>query len=298
MQPTASGTAYQGMAPTLMGPSQAEGGLYQAGQRLQQPGAVQNFWGSQQGNMLGHTGNANALHGVFDEWQGTSANMDPYYDNAVRRSLESVNQNAAARGVYGSSAAIDSGTEATTNLRAQQARDEAQYGLDRLELGGSLAGDLEQNQLDWFGQAGDIATSAEEAEVARELAGVEANTAMGNIGNDRIELLFTGAENADDAKVDILSAGQRAGSSAQSGREGRIELGMDSVFQVGDAVGDAAGESISMQNEDQAALLKAAIEASIGRVLSGVEWDKFQREQADKEFANIAEGIKMFGGGM
>jgi hypothetical protein len=62
---------------------------------------------------------------------GPDAGLGSYYENAKRRALENINANAAARGSYGSSAAMDMGNEAITNLEAERANREADYALQR-----------------------------------------------------------------------------------------------------------------------------------------------------------------------
>lgn len=75
------------------------------------------------------------------------ANMDPYYANARRIAEENIRKTMAARGSYGSSAADDLYNEAYTNLAADQAQKEAQYGLSRGSLLGSLAQGADSSSL-------------------------------------------------------------------------------------------------------------------------------------------------------
>lgn len=92
---------------------------------------------------------------VFGQYMATpaEAGLDPYYDNAIRQSREDIDAMSASRGAYGSSAALGLGAEAATNLRAEQANREADFGLRRLQLGGSLAAGAD---------AGSLAASADE----------------------------------------------------------------------------------------------------------------------------------------
>jgi hypothetical protein len=116
------------------------------------------------------------------------ANMGPYYENAKRRALESVNANAAARGGYGSSAAMDMGNEAITNLEAQRAKDEAEYGLQRANVmqgwGSAAAGAAnaaDQARLAGLGESrlwttgmGNLALAGDQERRARELGAIGA----------------------------------------------------------------------------------------------------------------------------
>lgn len=103
---------------------------------------------------------------VFNQFQQSQPqNMDPYYDNAQRLSDRSIDASMAARGSYGSSNAMGQLANADTNLRAQQARDEAQYGLSRYGMASSLAGQADQQgnvangiQYQWTNGLNNIAT--------------------------------------------------------------------------------------------------------------------------------------------
>jgi len=84
----------------------------------------------------------------------TDPGLDPYYNNAEKRSTEAINQAVAARGAYGSSAANDQISRGITDLEADKAKNEANYNLARLGeqrqwqgLGGQLAGQSDNNSL-------------------------------------------------------------------------------------------------------------------------------------------------------
>src|SRR5262249_19881998 len=103
--------------------------------------------------------NLNNVQGV-----GTDAGLGAYYANAGRIANEQINQQMAARGMFGSSAATDQISEAMTNLAAQRARDEATYRLQALQGNTNLAqaqdtASLQRNQagLSWLSGLGNIA---------------------------------------------------------------------------------------------------------------------------------------------
>ena len=70
--------------------------------------------------------------------------MSPYYDYASKLTSAKIDNAMAARGSYGSSNATGQIGAAEVALRAQQARDNAQYGLQRFAQEGSLAGQADQ----------------------------------------------------------------------------------------------------------------------------------------------------------
>jgi hypothetical protein len=126
---------------------------------------------------------------VYDQFMSSvPQDMSPYYDNAVNHAQNDINQQLAARGMYGSSAGIGQISNATTNLRAQQAKDNAQYGLNRAQLAGSLGSTADQNQLAWTSGLGDLAFRGQAGQMQRgqnvfqdqmmlsgQLAGMEGN---------------------------------------------------------------------------------------------------------------------------
>jgi hypothetical protein len=69
--------------------------------------------------------------GDFSAQNNAPADMSAYYDNAARKAGEQIRSSMSAKGMYGSSAADDQFSEAFTNLAADRAKSEAQYGLDQ-----------------------------------------------------------------------------------------------------------------------------------------------------------------------
>lgn len=74
------------------------------------------------------------------------ADMSPYYDQASKLTSAKIDNAMSARGSYGSSNATGQIGAAEVALRAQQAKDEAGYGLQRFAQEGSLAGAADQQQ--------------------------------------------------------------------------------------------------------------------------------------------------------
>jgi hypothetical protein len=138
--------------------------LGQAGQQSWTTGAagLNDLFASRTQNLTREQDNLNRLIAQRPELQNDMG-LDPYYQNAQRQSIEGINQNLAARGAYGSSAADDQIKETIQNLNADRANREAAYNLQRsaenraweTEIGqqtGSLSG--HQLSYDQLGQAG------------------------------------------------------------------------------------------------------------------------------------------------
>lgn len=134
----------------------------------------------------------------YDETKGAlSQNLDPYYNNAERRATEAINQQMGSRGLFNSSAALGQSAEAITNLEAEKANREGQYGLQRAGLMGSLAGGADQSTLANLGAGFSAAQTAQEDQAQRAqqflqnvmgmaapVSGMAANTYGQMIGSD------------------------------------------------------------------------------------------------------------------
>lgn len=145
---------------------------------------------------------AQNAQGAYDEFnRSTPADMSSYYNNASRNSANRINTEMAARGSYGSSNAVGVLGNAETNLRAQQAKDEASYGLQRAGLRGTLAGGADQSSLahsaderNWVGALSDLGFKNQREGAARfqmgygiandladKASGIEASTGSAEI---------------------------------------------------------------------------------------------------------------------
>jgi hypothetical protein len=118
------------------------------------------------------------------------ANLNKYYDRAEGQMSDSINRQMAARGMFGSSAALDQLQDASTGLRSEQANREADYRLRALGeqrawqgLGGQLASSADtsgrlgsQNQLQWLNSGGQMAMAAEAQRLNALNSGMNAAT--------------------------------------------------------------------------------------------------------------------------
>lgn len=150
-------------------------------------------------------------------------NMDAYYDNASRKSQNAINTQMAARGSYGSSNAIGTLGAAETDLRAQQARDEAGYGLQRFGVQNTLSNAADSqnnnrsaNQMLWAKGLADLATQDQGLGENRNqtlwgnnlsLAGIKAAT-YGNGANSAIDDVTAANDAANNARMGVATDAQ------------------------------------------------------------------------------------------
>lgn len=179
---------------------------------------------------------------AYDSFMGsTPADMSPYYDNAVNHAQNDINTQLAARGMYGSSAGVGQIANATTNLRAQEAKDNAQYGLSRAQLGGSLASTADQNQLAWTSGLGDLAFRGQTGQMQRgqnvfndqmmmsgQLAGMEGNAYDQMFNSDQQNLDNTMSALGVNAGNNLSQSTSDA--NAQANRQAQANKDMDAFY--------------------------------------------------------------------
>jgi len=242
-----------------------------------QPGVTQNA-GAAYGKIEG-AGMPGNVQGVFDETRtgvpaaegrgalqdfraNVSANMDPYYADASRKAGERIDRSFGARGMYGSSAALDARREMETELAGQQAKEEAQYGLQRAGLGGTLAGQVDSTALARSGLLGTLGGSADAATQARlglmssagSAADASSQAASQNLQGWQRTLsdLFN---TTDQGRVAALTAGMGAAGSAQDMQRRRGQDAFGNEMAMGNAMSGTMGSAYdAMIGRDQTAL--------------------------------------------
>jgi hypothetical protein len=266
--------------PVSLGPTDAQGIVHAAGEQarwgqygpeglnMMTPGYGEQFfrqtvdqygqplageaWWQQNQDKFGQPGmGAQYISGALGQGaQLPSADMGAYYENAKRRAAEGINAEMAARGAWGSSAATDRVSEAFTDLEAQRAMDEAQYGLKRSELGRG-----------WTQTLGQLGLGADEQKLYGLLG---AGKLSQSAGSDALERLI---------------AGQRAATGAQQSMEGRGQSYLDNQFREANTLGGIAGQGYDDIITGDQALLEAELAARMG--MSSDQLAAAYRQQAE-----------------
>lgn len=240
-----------------MSPGVAEQWQQQNQSRFLQPGAAGDYWQQVQGQYgPGGPGTSNYAEQAYKDFQkpniSQDAGLDPYYKNAQNRLNENINSQASARGMFGSSGAMNQLTEGATGLAAEQANREADYNLraqgERRAwegLGGQLAGQADQSSragsqdaLAWTQGLGQLAGNADQSELNRLMGGMNAASTAQQFGRQR----------ARDYMGDLMGA-----SGAMAGMAGNT---YDDMFET-----DAGlmNNALMMEN----GLAQAALQASL-----------------------------------
>lgn len=173
--------------------------------------------------------------------------LDKYYDRAVQRASTDINNQLAARGVYGSSGGVGRLQDAITDLRADQAKNEADYNLRRLG-----------EQRNWEGLQGSLAGAA------------DANS-LANSGNELswLQGLAGVGSNADQMGLQRLGQGQQAANWTQGAEENRFQNLFNNEMGMGDrmsgmmnnAYGDMLGQDYQMMQDSMGMGMGLASEA-------------------------------------
>lgn len=259
---------------------------------------------------LDQMGGANPTAQAYSSFQSTRPDIaaDPglesYYANAQRQALEGINQNAAARGTYGSSAALAEGSEAITNLAAERAGREADYGLQRLGeqrqwegLGGQLAGQQSASQLGWATGGGQLGLGGEQLGLGRETAFVDAAGQLQQLEQGRLGQGFDQALAGQSAQLARLGQGFDQAVQGQSLRDGRIQGMLDNQFrreQLYAPILSAFPSDVLGQDAD---LMGASLGGGVAAAQETVAQQQRRAQQARQDISTVIEGGKMLAGG-
>ena len=213
-----------------------------------QPGAMEQYWNSVVGSMQNRSMptnlSAEAYHREFSGG-GPRADFGAYYERAHERGQEKIDRAMAARGMYGSSAALEAGRDFTTDLEAARANREADYALRAIQEGRLGAGQadqssrgISQDNLAWMLGGGQLANQAQAAHRMRGRdymgdVGGQAALGMGVMGNTYNQM-FGQDQVLMDQINQLLLTGRRE-EAAQKLAEWQRLIG------AGSAIGSAAG---------------------------------------------------------
>ncbi len=244
---------------------------------------------------IGQYSDPNLAAGQYAQTQGAFgdlpiANFDPFFDRARQLGVQSYNQGAAGRGVYGSSEALSGVGNVITDIEAQRAL----KGFDA-EMQREQALQGRQKLLGEQARMGDLSSLAA---FGANLSGVETfgnlNNQMGQLQNESQSILGQMANNADsqalgaqNANISGLNAFGNLASSADSAETGRytastnamnnadrtqldrINSGADVAFRADDAErADYTAEMGAAQGASQADQAQTRLGADIASTAS------------------------------
>lgn len=262
------------------------------------PGPLTNFWKQNQGSLsekgpadqywAGLAGKWNApgvsnnAQTAWNQFQNSvPTNTDPYYNNAVRLASNDINSQMAARGLYGGGTGAAPVNEAITNLRAQQAKDNAQYGLQRAGLGGQLASGADasslnalQGQLGWLTGLGGLGLGVQNADLQRLLGGgaLAGQTQAGQLAG--------------------LNAGMGAALGAQGALENRGQNFFNNNLQMGNALSQSLQNIYMQQLAAEMGLTSQQIQTALGYGTNAANQSVNNQQRSEQ---GIMNGVSTFG---
>jgi len=218
---------------------------------------------------------------------GAEPDLGAYYENAKRRADESIRNIMSAKGAYGSSAANAMSQEAITNLEAQRAKEEADYGLRRLA-----------EERAWAGTGGTLAQGADVSgtnaiRTKEDLfqAIVDVSRTGDQAETDRIIEFLKAAYNMDDAEaMDVIRSMTAAAAADQSALiRGQTGFGMtsDMGFQISDILGQDYKEGLTNDQE----LLLSQLEDQLGPLYAIIASNSSNSAQAQDTFQKAVDAI-------
>lgn len=204
---------YQQYAPQLDNSSYNQAGSNFANAFASQANPVADYW--------------NGIAGQFSQPKNLQSDFDTAYDHATKTALGTANAQAAARGVYGSSTALNNVDSVAAQMAAQKANAQNQFTLNN-----------SQNQLNYMTAGGQLANNAESSSLAKEAALVGQQM---NLSSDQINRVVAQL-NAGFSAQNAFQGREAQGFSQQDTYSQQIQQALQAYFaQLQGAANPAAG---------------------------------------------------------
>lgn len=291
---------------------------------ISQPGAGQNFWNGVGGSFntmgaglsSGYTGPNNA-QAAFDMTKGMlpgslQPQFDAYYDRMKDKVMSDVNSQAAARGSYGSNAALNNSIGAGLDIEAQRAKAATDFmladsanqmnwqgllgnqgrGADLSGLGifgSKLQGaNYDLNKLGLFG---DLAFKSEGMDLDKKKTQADLAFGLDDQGLERMGAGISTALNSDQAHRGRLNDAFSASNIVENNRNNQINT---LYGQVEDFSNDVM--NYVMQNYDailsgDMAAFEQQIEAMLAQTADQRGWDQQTTERVRRDMKDIVDAV-------
>lgn len=207
------------------------------------PGQGDQFWNAAMGQFNAHKPTSNNAQGAYDSFKSSvPTDTSPYYDHALTTAENALKSQAASSGLLGSSGTVAKAGDIGANIAGQKALADANYGLQRAQLGGQLGGAADASsrgasadQLGWLSGLGSLGLGTQNADLQRLMGG-------GAL-----------AGNADQTGLASLMGGMGAATGAQNALRGRGQDYFNNMMNLGGAQSDIYGRGYGgLLGSDQA----------------------------------------------
>jgi hypothetical protein len=281
------------------------------------PGQGQQHWDAVSGkfNEIGQYNNPNL---AAESYQRTVQNLpgsiqptfDAAFDRARDKSVGAANQQASARGAYGSSAALNGVNSVITDIEAQRANRHGDFALqdsaNQRNWLDSAANQGRSADLSGLGIAGhnlkgvkdfsDMAFDAEEAGLNQNKFLSETAFGIQNAEAERIGAGIDGALAIDTNELNRTNSGFDASVGAQDSRDKRLQGMVDNVSGYTDDVTKYFTQQIESMFQGNDAALQSAIEAKLGMTFNNKN-DAINALQSNRQAMNDFMSLYNPGGG-
>lgn len=278
------------------------------------PGEGQQYWNQVQGS-FNEKGQYNDPNLAAESYQRTVQNLpgsiqptfDAAFDRARDKSVGAANQQASARGAYGSSAALNGVNSVITDIEAQRANRAGDFALQDsanqrswLDSAANQGRSADLSSLGAFGanlggmQAfNDMAFKAEGADLARDQFSSGVASGIDQSANQRRGMGIDAAMGIDSNNLNRLNSGFNASNAAQNARGSRINdlAGHNRNFQ-NDTVGFLRDQYADLFGGDEAAFQEWA-----NGMLGVTNNAKNDDQRSEKQLSdNLQQFTDLYGG--
>jgi hypothetical protein len=311
--PTEGRRAFDAMEAFLRNPPSRSGQIEKERGETIQPGVGVETGEQIIDDKMGMTGEDNPLAQFLGEFLtnrpdiSAEPGLGPYFENAQRRALERINQEAAARGHYGTSAAHEIGAQAIADLQGQQALMEADYNLKRLGeqrmwegLAGQLAGSTAESQLNWADTLSRIGINVEGMEFGKGMAGIDVLRQLDDADIDKVKTFIASALNIDAGELDKIAAYGGASGDAETAGVARSQLPWQNMYDLLDLLLPLAANATAGGFNYDEGLLGSTTAAGTGAGAAGATGTRNLTEDLSRGGATtlqVADLVKDWWGG-
>jgi hypothetical protein len=283
------------------------------------PGQGQQYWNQVQGN-FNQQGQYNGPNLAAESYGRTVANIpgsltpqfDQAYDRALEKGVGTANAQAAARGQYGSSAALNNVGNVIADVEAARANRASDFALQDSQnqanwmgLAGQQGRSADLSEMGGFGTNlsglntfGDLAFRAEGQDLSRDQFGYGVASGIQGQGLDRLGAGFDAGFASDNSQLNHANAGMNASMGAQGMRDGRMNDSFNNQMNyMNQLLGFFSGQYGDMFGSDMD-LMMGGQQAGAAGTQNQVNDDRYQRNriwQDAQGAVDLATGIKGLG---
>lgn len=317
--PAAAPPPAPGMGPgALSGPGPLEDTWAQYGSQFFQPGRAAQWYDSEGADAFGQFGDQsmqlwNKLNGMWN-WRPDTTNradeayqsfvdatpnfdMQPtfgsYYEHAADRLGERFNDEAAARGMLGSSSAMGEYGDAMASLEAERANRESDFDLARLG-----------EERAWLGLGGALGRGADLSSATDDAFELDHMGQMGRLGLAANEMTLGGLlgeagflRGLDTFDLTNRGAGFGAAGATQDAEEGRIRGQYNDLFGAYSGLSGMAGDTYDDLFSYDSDALDAIVSGDIAGAMTALGIDERDKEKFLADLGALADAFASFGKG-